>query len=204
MRLTSNYEPWIRCTIATAIGLFLLPALRLDARQKRKGHPAEKHTVNRDIKSNDQPVKRHYTHHDKPQTTQHHYAHHQNTLRHKKHPRYFHRSRRGHHLPLVRLQPERVTEIQQALVRTGYLQEAPTGKWDAATRDAMQRYQQANGFRATGLPEAKPIMKLGLGPHPLPPSLQPLRSASASIPSETEASTSPSAPAPSRASSQAQ
>jgi Putative peptidoglycan binding domain len=203
MRLRSRYEPGIRCTIAATIAIFLLPALRLDARQKHKGHPAEKHKVNRDIKSNDQPVKRQYTHHDTPQATQHHFAHHKKNLRRNKHP-YKHRSRRGHHLPLVRLQPERVKEIQQALVRTGYMQEPPTGKWDVATHDAMQRYQQANGFSATGLPEAKPLMKLGLGPHPLPPSLQPLRAASASMPSETEASTSPDTPAPANISTQAQ
>jgi peptidoglycan hydrolase-like protein with peptidoglycan-binding domain len=69
------------------------------------------------------------------------------------------------------LQPERVTEIQQALIREGYLQGEANGQWDARTHDAMQRYQTAHGFPATGLPEAKSLMKLGLGSHPLPPEL---------------------------------
>ncbi len=71
----------------------------------------------------------------------------------------------------VHLQPERVLEIQQALVKAGTLHEEPNGKWDDATREAMRQYQEQNGFAPTGLPEAKPLMKLGLGPHPLPPGL---------------------------------
>ena len=65
--------------------------------------------------------------------------------------------------------PERIQEIQQALVKTGYLKVEPNGLWDDPTRDAMRRYQADNGFPVTGLPEAKSLMKLGLGPHPLPP-----------------------------------
>lgn len=74
-------------------------------------------------------------------------------------------------LSRLKLQPERITEIQQALTRAGYLNQEPTGKWDDPTRDAMRRYQEANGFPNTGLPEAKSLMKLGLGPHPLPDDL---------------------------------
>jgi len=66
------------------------------------------------------------------------------------------------------LDPGRVEEIQKALAGAGYLQGEPTGTWDDATRAAMRRYQTDNGFQATGLPEAKALMKLGLGPHPLP------------------------------------
>jgi peptidoglycan hydrolase-like protein with peptidoglycan-binding domain len=69
------------------------------------------------------------------------------------------------------LQPERVQEIQQALIREGYLQGDASGQWDPRTRDAMLRYQTMNGFPPTGLPEAKSLMKLGLGSHPLPPEL---------------------------------
>ncbi len=64
-------------------------------------------------------------------------------------------------------------EIQQALAKAGYLEEEPTGRWDDATRNAMKRYQTDRGFPATGLPEAKSLMKLGLGPHPLPADLDP-------------------------------
>jgi hypothetical protein len=35
----------------------------------------------------------------------------------------------------------------------------------------MLHYQTDHGFPATGLPEAKSLMKLGLGSHPLPPEL---------------------------------
>jgi peptidoglycan hydrolase-like protein with peptidoglycan-binding domain len=76
-------------------------------------------------------------------------------------------------LARLRLQPSRVTEIQQALIREGYLQGEPDGRWDTRTRAAMLHYQTDNGFPATGLPEAKSLMKLGLGPHPLPPELDP-------------------------------
>ncbi len=74
-------------------------------------------------------------------------------------------------MAFVRIQPERVQEIQQALIREGYLQGDPNGEWDARTRGAMLRYQTINGFPPTGLPEAKSLMKLGLGSHPLPPDL---------------------------------
>jgi peptidoglycan hydrolase-like protein with peptidoglycan-binding domain len=66
------------------------------------------------------------------------------------------------------LNPHRVAQIQEALIRAGCLTGPPNGVWDAATDDAMRHYQATNGFDMTGLPEAKPLMKLGLGPHPLP------------------------------------
>jgi peptidoglycan hydrolase-like protein with peptidoglycan-binding domain len=74
-------------------------------------------------------------------------------------------------LARLHLQPDRVTEIQQALIREGYLQGDANGMWDGRTHDAMTRYQTMYGFPATGLPEAKSLMKLGLGAHPLPPEL---------------------------------
>lgn len=80
----------------------------------------------------------------------------------------------------IRPEPERVTEIQQALARSGYLKDEPNGLWDERTRDAMRRYQADHGFPATGLPEARSLMKLGLGPHPLPEELDASRAARAS------------------------
>jgi len=74
-------------------------------------------------------------------------------------------------LARLKLQPDRIEEIQRALGQTGYLNQEPNGKWDDPTRNAMRRYQEANGFPSTGLPEAKSLMKLGLGPHPLPDEL---------------------------------
>jgi len=72
---------------------------------------------------------------------------------------------------MMRPESNRIGEIQQALVKSGYLSAEPTGRWDDQTREAMRRYQADNGFPVTGLPEAKSLMKLGLGPHPLPPDL---------------------------------
>lgn len=83
------------------------------------------------------------------------------------------------------LEPHRVRQIQRALIQAGYLTGQPTGVWDQATTDAMRRYQAANGFDVTGLPEAKPLMKLGLGPHPLPPG----------VPAATPADVDPNPPA---------
>ncbi len=59
--------------------------------------------------------------------------------------------------------PERIKEIQSALIRVKYLKGKPTGVWDAETRRAMKRFQKDNGFRATGKPEAISLFKLGLG-----------------------------------------
>ena len=82
-----------------------------------------------------------------------------------------HRSTPQQRWARLHLQPERTTEIQRALIREGYLQGDPSGQWDTQTHEAMVRYQTMNGFPATGLPEAKSLMKLGLGAHPLPPEL---------------------------------
>jgi peptidoglycan hydrolase-like protein with peptidoglycan-binding domain len=93
------------------------------------------------------------------------------------------RSRRTsyrYRLARLRLEPERVQEIQQALIQAGYLKQEPTGRWDDPTKDAMRRYQADHGFPTTGLPEAKSLMKLGLGPHPLPEDCDPGAQARAS------------------------
>lgn len=84
-------------------------------------------------------------------------------------------------LAALHLEPQRVEEIQQALIREGLLQGPATGTWDDATRNAMRSYQENNGFSATGLPDAKSLMQLGLGPHPLPEDVKPSASAQASV-----------------------
>lgn len=89
-------------------------------------------------------------------------------------PRRRHRPRPfRYRLARLKLQPERIEEIQRSLIQNGYLNQEPNGRWDEPTRDAMRRYQQAHGFPETGLPEAKSLLKLGLGPHPLPEELDP-------------------------------
>lgn len=83
------------------------------------------------------------------------------------------RSRRPRR-PRLSIPPTRAEQIQQVLIKDGDLHSAPTGRWDNPTREAMKQYQTKNGFHATGLPDAKSLMKMGLGPHPLPPQLDPL------------------------------
>ena len=86
---------------------------------------------------------------------------------------------------------ERIQEIQQALAQAGYLKAEPNGRWDDQTREAMRRYQTDHGFPVTGLPEAKSLMKLGLGPHPLPADLD---TRSAATPGAGTASQPPATP----------
>lgn len=91
------------------------------------------------------------------------------------------RGRFRYRLAQLRLSPQRTIEIQRALIQSGYLNREPTGKWDDATRQAMKRYQADNRLPATGLPEARSLMKLGLGPHPLPVEIDPSAPARASV-----------------------
>ena len=58
---------------------------------------------------------------------------------------------------------ERITEIQSALQREGALNKEPTGKWDAASIDAMKKFQQDHGLNPTGKINALSLEKLGLG-----------------------------------------
>ncbi len=62
------------------------------------------------------------------------------------------------------IEPGRVMEIQQALVRQHYLAIEPNGKWDATTEAAMQKYQADNGWQTKLMPDSRAIVKLGLGP----------------------------------------
>jgi peptidoglycan hydrolase-like protein with peptidoglycan-binding domain len=97
-------------------------------------------------------------------------------------------------LARLKLEPQRVEEIQQALMQAGYLQRQPTGRWDDLTKDAMRRYQADHGFASTGLPEAKSLMKLGLGPHPLPEDCDPTAQAQADSASRAPSQPRPSSP----------
>ncbi|HEY2038614.1 MAG TPA: peptidoglycan-binding protein [Edaphobacter sp.] len=58
---------------------------------------------------------------------------------------------------------ERATQIQQALVHSGYMTES-SGHWDAATESAMQKFQADNGWQTKLMPDSRAIIKLGLGP----------------------------------------
>jgi putative peptidoglycan binding protein len=58
----------------------------------------------------------------------------------------------------------RAREIQTALIREHYLQGQPTGTWDSASQAAMQRYQADHGWQSKTTPDARALIKLGLGP----------------------------------------
>jgi peptidoglycan hydrolase-like protein with peptidoglycan-binding domain len=59
---------------------------------------------------------------------------------------------------------DRATQIQSALIRTGYLTGTPSGHWDADTEAAMGRLQGDNGWQTKLVPDSRAIIKLGLGP----------------------------------------
>lgn len=59
---------------------------------------------------------------------------------------------------------ERTREIQTALIREHYLGGEPTGVWDQDSKDAMLRYQAANGWQTKITPDSRALIKLGLGP----------------------------------------
>jgi Putative peptidoglycan binding domain len=61
---------------------------------------------------------------------------------------------------------QRAREIQQALIREHYLEGEPSGKWDAATQAAMQRYQADQGWQSKTTPDSRALIKLGLGLSP--------------------------------------
>ncbi len=75
--------------------------------------------------------------------------------------------------------PERIREIQAALAREGAYAGEPNGKWDAASAEAMKRFQADHGLAPTGKLDALSLQRLGLGSKtagaapPRPPS-QPL------------------------------
>jgi hypothetical protein len=62
------------------------------------------------------------------------------------------------------MEPGRVTEIQQALIRAHYLSGEADGKWDERTKSAMLKYQADQGWQTKLTPDARALKKLGLGP----------------------------------------
>jgi hypothetical protein len=59
--------------------------------------------------------------------------------------------------------PERVTEIQQALIKEHYLSGPANGEWDSTTVNAMQKYQSDQGWQTKLMPDSRALKKLGLG-----------------------------------------
>src|SRR5215469_16200124 len=62
------------------------------------------------------------------------------------------------------IESERTRQIQAALIREHYLSGEPTGQWDQSTKDALTKYQEANGWQTKSLPDSRALIKLGLGP----------------------------------------
>lgn len=62
------------------------------------------------------------------------------------------------------IDPERATQIQDALIRAHYLDGEASGKWDAATIAAMQKYQADHGWQTKLMPDSRALKSLGLGP----------------------------------------
>jgi hypothetical protein len=58
----------------------------------------------------------------------------------------------------------RAREIQEALIAQHYMEGKPSGMWDAATQDALKRYQAAQGWQSKTVPDSRALIKLGLGP----------------------------------------
>lgn len=59
---------------------------------------------------------------------------------------------------------ERTQAIQTALIREHYLGGEPSGNWDSATKEALVKYQAANGWQTKITPDSRALIKLGLGP----------------------------------------
>jgi hypothetical protein len=62
------------------------------------------------------------------------------------------------------IESPRAREIQGALIAQHYMEGKPSGMWDAATQDAMKRYQAAQGWQSKTVPDSRALIKLGLGP----------------------------------------
>ena len=60
---------------------------------------------------------------------------------------------------------DRATEIQEALIKSGYLHGEPSGVWDAQSAAAMQKLQGDNGWQTRITPDSRALIKLGLGPQ---------------------------------------
>ncbi len=59
---------------------------------------------------------------------------------------------------------QRATQIQEALIKAGYLTGEPSGHWDSASEAAMGKLQAENGWQTKLVPDSRALIKLGLGP----------------------------------------
>ena len=84
--------------------------------------------------------------------------------------------------------PERITEIQQALAKNGAMNDAPSGKWDTSTTDAMRKFQAAHGLNPSGKLDAQTLRHLGLGSATagVAPPTPGVRTSSAALPADIQ------------------
>ena len=94
--------------------------------------------------------------------TSHHYSTHTTSAKSSKHSSRKTASARSHGQRTIG--EERTREIQSALIREHYLTGEPSGVWDSESKEAMMRYQQANGWQTKVTPDSRALIKLGLGP----------------------------------------
>lgn len=147
------------------------------------GNPPARHRASKKVRKSHSSAHRSSTHR---RSTSHRSSHHRSRRSASAAHSSFHQR-----FSKIHPQPERVDQIQEALIGAGDLEGPPTGKWDPATKAAMSHYQASNGFPVTGLPDAKSLMKLGLGPHPLPDSLAKNATQAQPAPSPDAASNAP-------------
>jgi peptidoglycan hydrolase-like protein with peptidoglycan-binding domain len=62
------------------------------------------------------------------------------------------------------IEDDRATQIQTALIHSGYLTGTPSGHWDEQTEAAMTKLQADNGWQTKLVPDSRGLIKLGLGP----------------------------------------
>lgn len=98
--------------------------------------------------------------HHSSATAHHRTTHHSTAHRRSTHHRYSHRAKfHGQRS----IEPDRVREIQSALIKAHYMTGEPDGDWDTTTIAAMQKYQADNGWQTKLMPDSRALIKLGLG-----------------------------------------
>src|SRR3984957_8721225 len=61
-----------------------------------------------------------------------------------------------------KIDSERATSIQEALIREHYLSGTASGTWNQSSEDAMRRYQADHGWQTKEVPDSRARIKLGL------------------------------------------
>jgi hypothetical protein len=64
-----------------------------------------------------------------------------------------------------KIDSERATSIQEALIREHYMTGEASGTWDATSEAAMRRYQGDHGWQTKEVPDSRALIQLGLGPN---------------------------------------